>query len=72
MAYYADISRYRPVKDWRLVKRNCPFLISKATEGRITQILRWMILSEAVRTMRFHTGCMPISGTGMNRLRQSF
>lgn len=33
MAYYADISRYRPVKDWRLVKRNCPFLISKATEG---------------------------------------
>ena len=33
MAYYVDISRYRPVKDWRLVKRNCPFLISKATEG---------------------------------------
>lgn len=33
MKYYADISRYRPVTDWNLVKKNCPFLISKATEG---------------------------------------
>lgn len=33
MAYYADISHYKPVTNWALVKKNCPFLISKATEG---------------------------------------
>lgn len=33
MAYYADISHYKPVTNWSLAKQNCPFLISKATEG---------------------------------------
>lgn len=32
--YYPDISHYNPVEDWKTVKENCPFLISKATEGR--------------------------------------
>lgn len=31
--YYPDISHYEPVKDWNKVKANCPFLISKATQG---------------------------------------
>lgn len=31
--YYPDISHYEPVKDWDKVKANCPFLISKATQG---------------------------------------
>lgn len=33
MAYYADISHYKPVTNWILAKQNCPFLISKATQG---------------------------------------
>ena len=31
--YYPDISHYHPVKNWNEVKLNCPFLISKATQG---------------------------------------
>ncbi|MCC8029656.1 MAG: peptidoglycan-binding protein [Lachnospiraceae bacterium] len=30
---YPDISHYHPVTDWVKVKTNCPFLISKGTEG---------------------------------------
>lgn len=30
---YPDISHYHPVTSWTTVKKNCPFLISKATEG---------------------------------------
>ena len=30
---YPDLSHYNPVTDWAAVKRNCPFLISKATQG---------------------------------------
>ncbi|MCC8181934.1 MAG: peptidoglycan-binding protein [Clostridiales bacterium] len=33
MNYYPDISHYHPVEDWSKVKANCPFLISKATQG---------------------------------------
>lgn len=33
MKIYPDISHYHPVKDWLTVKVNCPFLISKATQG---------------------------------------
>ncbi|MCD8381559.1 MAG: peptidoglycan-binding protein [Clostridiales bacterium] len=33
MSYYPDISHYHPVEDWSKVKANCPFLISKATQG---------------------------------------
>lgn len=31
--YYPDISHYHPVRDWDKVKKNCPFLIAKATQG---------------------------------------
>lgn len=31
--YKPDISHYHPVKNWDLVKANCPVLISKATQG---------------------------------------
>jgi len=30
---YPDISHYHPVSDWDKVKANCPFLISKGTQG---------------------------------------
>lgn len=30
---YPDISHYNTVTDWALVKKNCPFIISKATQG---------------------------------------
>ncbi len=33
MSTYPDISHYHPVTDWSKVKANCPFLISKATQG---------------------------------------
>lgn len=33
MSLYPDISHYHPVSDWAQVKSNCPFLISKATQG---------------------------------------
>ena len=33
MKFYPDISHYHPVHDWDAVKLNCPFLISKATQG---------------------------------------
>lgn len=33
MAYYPDISHWRPVTNWQLAKDNCPFMISKATQG---------------------------------------
>ena len=33
MVKYPDISHYHPVCDWAKVKANCPFLISKATQG---------------------------------------
>lgn len=33
MALYPDISHWKPVKDWSDVKANCPFIISKATQG---------------------------------------
>jgi len=33
MAYYPDISHWKPVQDWETVAKNCPFLISKATQG---------------------------------------
>lgn len=33
MSIYPDISHYHPVTDWAKVKANCPFLISKATQG---------------------------------------
>lgn len=31
--YYPDISHYHPVRSWRKVKSNCPFIIAKATQG---------------------------------------
>ena len=31
--YYPDISHYHPVRNWDVVKKNCPFLIAKATQG---------------------------------------
>ena len=31
--YYPDISHWKPVKNWNEVKENCPFIISKATQG---------------------------------------
>lgn len=31
--YYPDISHYHPVRNWDTVKRSCPFLIMKATQG---------------------------------------
>jgi GH25 family lysozyme M1 (1,4-beta-N-acetylmuramidase) len=33
MSLYPDISHHHPVNNWVAVKQNCPFLISKATEG---------------------------------------
>lgn len=33
MAFYPDISHWIPVKNWSEVKANCPFIISKATQG---------------------------------------
>ena len=33
MAYYPDISHWKTVKNWTEVKANCPFIISKATQG---------------------------------------
>lgn len=33
MTFYVDVSHYRPVINWELAKQNCPFLISKATQG---------------------------------------
>lgn len=33
MAIYPDISHWKPVKNWSDVKKNCPFIISKATQG---------------------------------------
>lgn len=33
MAYYPDISHYHPISNIKLVKANCPFVISKATQG---------------------------------------
>lgn len=33
MSFYPDISHHRPVKNWASVKTNCPFIISKATQG---------------------------------------
>lgn len=31
--YYPDISHHHPVGDWEKIKNNCPFIITKATEG---------------------------------------
>lgn len=31
--YYPDISHWHPVKNWASVKENCPFVITKATQG---------------------------------------
>lgn len=31
--YFPDISHYHPVKNWEDVKKNCGFLVSKATQG---------------------------------------
>lgn len=33
MAFYPDISHWKPVANWSQVKQNCGFLISKATQG---------------------------------------
>lgn len=33
MAYYPDISHWKPVRNWADVDKNCPFIISKATQG---------------------------------------
>lgn len=33
MAFYPDISHWKPVSNWEQVKQNCPFIISKATQG---------------------------------------
>ena len=33
MSFYPDISHWIPVKNWSEVKANCPFIISKATQG---------------------------------------
>lgn len=33
MKMYPDISHWHPVTDWEAAKKNCPFLISKATQG---------------------------------------
>lgn len=33
MAFYPDISHWIPVKNWSQAKANCPFIISKATQG---------------------------------------
>lgn len=33
MAYYPDISHWKPVSNWSQVKNSCGFLISKATQG---------------------------------------
>ena len=29
----ADVSHHKPIKDWSLVKKNCSFLVCKATQG---------------------------------------
>lgn len=70
MKYYADISRYRPVTDWNFVKKNCPFLISKATEGT-DYTDPTLDAFRVVRKMSFHIGCMPIYAKEMNWLRPS-
>lgn len=31
--YYPDISHHHTVEDWNKVAKNCPFLITKATQG---------------------------------------
>lgn len=36
MAKYPDVSHWHPVIDWAKAKANCPFLISKATQGKKT------------------------------------
>lgn len=33
MSLYPDISHYHPVENWSQVKAECPFIISKATQG---------------------------------------
>ena len=33
MRTYIDISHHHPVTNWAMLKKNCPFLISKATQG---------------------------------------
>ena len=30
---YPDISHHHPVKDWDAIEKNCPFIITKATQG---------------------------------------
>ncbi len=35
MSKYIDLSHYHTVNNWDKVKENCPFVISKATEGQI-------------------------------------
>ena len=30
---YPDISHHHPVKDWNKIENNCPFIITKATQG---------------------------------------
>lgn len=33
MSFYPDVSHWHPVLNWSLVKKNCPFIIAKATQG---------------------------------------
>lgn len=33
MSTYPDISHHHPVGDWDKIKKNCPFIITKATQG---------------------------------------
>jgi len=32
MSFYPDVSHWHPVVNWSIVKQNCPFIISKATQ----------------------------------------
>ena len=56
--YYPDISHYHPVRNWDTVKRNCPFLIMKATQG-ISYIDKTLYTNiKECEKRGIHIGCM--------------
>lgn len=70
--YYPDISHHHTVADWKEVEKNCPFLITKATQGTsfvdsaMEGIVRQCEKEESL------TGFMLISTRGTNWRRRDF
>lgn len=53
---YPDISHHHPVKDWNKIETNCPFIITKATQGTSFVDSALKKSSANVKNERFHTG----------------